>query len=64
MIRVYDLSHHPQLGDVLTCRVYKKGQSLECIRIVANFVDQSDPSYKHDKSKHHQAADDAINHKL
>ena len=43
MIRVYDLSHHPQLGDVLTCRVYKKGQSLECIRIVANFVDQSDP---------------------
>lgn len=43
MIRVYDLSHHPQLGDVLTCRVYKKGQSLECIRIVANFVEQSDP---------------------
>ena len=43
MIRVYDLSRHPQLGEVLTCRIYKKGDFLECIRIVAQFGEQHDP---------------------
>ena len=43
MIRVFDLTHHPQLGDVLTCRIYKKGQPQECIRIVAQFGEQNDP---------------------
>ena len=37
------MSRLPQLGEVLTCRIYKKGEPLECIRIVAQFGEQHDP---------------------
>lgn len=43
MIRVYDLETVPQIGEVLTCKCYKKGDSLPSIVIVSRFGKQSDP---------------------
>lgn len=43
MIKVYELNKIPQLGEVLTCRLYKKGDPIECARFVAQFQSQSDP---------------------
>lgn len=47
MIKIYDLSRHPQLGEVLTCRLYKPGASLECARFTAAFGNQHEPLSVH-----------------
>lgn len=44
MIRVYDLNKDPRFGEVLTCRCYNSGDSIERLRFTLRFVEkQSDP---------------------
>lgn len=43
MIRVYDLNKDPRFGEVLVCRCYASGDSIERLRFTIRFSDQSDP---------------------
>lgn len=44
MIRVYDLNKDPRFGEVLSCRCYHPGDSIERLRFTLRFIDkQCDP---------------------